>query len=655
MGGVELLNPKGLWLLTGIVPLVVLYILKVKRQRTRVASTFLWAAAHRDLMAKQPFRRLTAELPLLLQILALVALAVALARPAARGGTIAGDHVAIVVDTSASMGATVTTDGSSTTRLQEAQRAAVGVVHALEPGADAIVIEAAREARIASPLERDARQLEAAITSLAVREIEGDLAPAVALAADRLRALGGRRRIVVVTDGALAHGAQALAADADVQVITVGAPAENVGIVRLDVRAGTQTAARGEQAQVFVMVQNYAARARDTFVTLTVEGHAEPVASRRILLPPKERTPVVLTFDPRTDDRGKGLLVKLSGAGDRAFDALPADDVAYGRVPYGYKMPVTLASRASYSWLARALDADPGVDVQRLTLEQLATANVDPDALVVVEGVCPDELPGRDAAIFAPPVGRCRAIDVLPPVPQPALTSWETGDPRFRFVSLDGVHVASATPLKAVGSNTSLVRAGTDTLIADASIPGRTVTLVGFDVGDSDWPLQASFVLFTRNLVELSRLHRVQGAAGPVRTGDPLRIAVPAGVTQVRAEGPGLPDTEFSAKGGFAVVPSVEHAGIYRVRWLEPRRGDVTLAANLLSERESDIEPKEVTVDTSAGPVASAVRPVDAHREWGIWLSLFAVFVLAFDLFWLTRRLRAPIAAQRPARAGGAR
>ncbi len=31
--GIEFLNPKGLWLLTAIVPLVVLYILKIKRER----------------------------------------------------------------------------------------------------------------------------------------------------------------------------------------------------------------------------------------------------------------------------------------------------------------------------------------------------------------------------------------------------------------------------------------------------------------------------------------------------------------------------------------------------------------------------------------------------------------------------------------------
>ena len=86
------------------------------------------------------------------------------------------------------------------------------------------------------------------------------------------------------------------------------------------------------------------------------------------------------------------------------------------------------------------------------------------------------------------------------------------------------------------------MRSTSATLVADASVPGRTVTLVGFDLGDSDWPLKASFVLFVRNLVELARIHRAQGIAGPARTGEPLRVAVPdATPDAVEVERSGLP------------------------------------------------------------------------------------------------------------------
>jgi Ca-activated chloride channel family protein len=637
----ELLNARGLWLLAGAAPLVIFYILKIQRQRVRVASTWLWAAAQRDLLAKQPFKKLVAELPLLLQLLALAALAVALARPAMRGEKIAGDHVAVVIDTSASMGTLSHVDGKPSTRMLDAERAAIDVVGSLEPGADAIIIEGGREARIVSPLERDTRHLKTAISALAVREVEGDLAGAVALAVDRLRTLGGRRRILVITDGALAHETPLTTSGIDTQVVTVGDAEDNAGIVRIDVRGGLDPVTHRDQAQVFVMVENYAAKPRDAFVTLTIEGRPDPVASRRVLLAPNEKTPVVVTFEPNLRDQGAPLTVQLSPG-----DALSIDDAAFGRVPAGHKMPVALVTRASYSWMARALDADGDVDLQRLTPEQLATVNVDPDALMILEGVCPDVVPGHDVVFVAPPVGACAGIDVAAAVEQPQITSWEAGDPRLRFLTLDGVHVSHATPLKAEGAGGSLLRAGKATLIADASLPGRTVTVIGFDVGDSDWPLKASFVLFVRNLVEMSKLHRAQGTTGPVKTGDPLRIALPNGVTSVRVESPnalsGAPvDREVAAKGGFAILPALEKAGFYRIRWTAPHIGSVLVAANLTSERESDVRPRPVKWDSSGAAALTPGRVTDAHHEWGQWLALLAAVIIAFDIFWLTRRTRA--------------
>ena len=641
MGGIELLNPKGLWLLTALVPLIVLYILKIRRQRVTVSSTWLWAAAQRDLLAKQPFKRLIAELPLVLQILALIALAIALARPAVRGGRIAGDHVAIVIDASASMGTLLqgargAGAKADATRMTDAKRTATDVVSALMPGADAIVIEAAKEARVVSPLERDERHLKAAIAQVDVREIEGDLAGAVSLAADRLRSLGGNKRIVVVTDGALAHDAPLAAAGMDLQVITVGDEEDNAGIVRVDVRAGIDPATKRDQVQVFAMVRNYGSKPRDTFVTLRFDGQADPVASRRILVPANDKTPVVLTFEPKSTDHGLGLVVQLSPG-----DALPADDVAFGRVPTGMKMPVTLASSASYSWIQRALESDPNVDLRKLTVEQLATVNIEPDAFVVVEGACPAMIPGRDAMVVAPKSGTCLGIDVGADTTNPPVTSWESGDPRLRFLTFDGVLVGKSAQLDAKGAGASLLRTTSTTLIADASIPGRTLTIVGFDVGESNWPLKASFVLFVRNVVELARLHRAQGVAGPARTGEILRIAVPGGTPSVTVEGPGMAAHEVGAKLGFVVVPPLDRAGLYRVRWTTPHIGNALVAANLTSERESDVRARPIAVDTGTGTAkTSAAKIADAHNEWGSLLALLAALVIAFDVWWLTRKSR---------------
>ena len=116
------------------------------------------------------------------------------------------------------------------------------------------------------------------------------------------------------------------------------------------------------------MVQNYAARPRDAYVTLTVEGRIEPVASRRVLAPPGDKRPVVLTFEPRAEDHGKGLVVAAL-AGRRARRSTTSRTAASRPAR---RCPSSSPRDAPYSWTTRALDADPDVDLQRLTLEQLA-------------------------------------------------------------------------------------------------------------------------------------------------------------------------------------------------------------------------------------------------------------------------------------------
>src|SRR5881409_1760228 len=96
------LSPFALALFGLSVPLVLLYFLKVRRRERRVSSLLLWQAALRDREASTFFQRLQRDPLLLLQILALIALTLALARPVA---TVMGEgarKVVIVLDLSAS-------------------------------------------------------------------------------------------------------------------------------------------------------------------------------------------------------------------------------------------------------------------------------------------------------------------------------------------------------------------------------------------------------------------------------------------------------------------------------------------------------------------------------------------------------------------------
>ncbi|WP_438007856.1 VWA domain-containing protein [Sorangium sp. So ce321] len=668
-----LLAPGGLWLLALLGPLVLLYILKIKRTRRRVPSTWLWAAAQRDLMARAPFRRLIAQLPLILQALALALLALALARPASRGRAFTGDHVAILLDTSASMSAAARApSGEATTRIELGKRLAKDLLSGLTPGSDALILEAGREARLVAALDRDLVRLKAAIDPIAARDVEGDLGAAVALAVDRLRQLGGARRIVVITDGNLARPAALRGVSLPLEVITVGDAVDNAAIVRVDVRSGSGPAGeaaagdadapqqeRREEVQAFLVVANFGAQPRDLYVTMRQDSASDVLGSRRVLVKPGERLPVVLTFRPSPGDYRKGLVFELSPR-----DAMPLDDVAYGRVPAGDKLPVFLASggpapggtpgataSGSSPWLARALASDPMTSVTAGSLaELLGTPALDPDTFVVIDGACPPDPPGGDLLIVNPPPGRCFGTLVGRPLDRPTLTSWDTADPRLRFLTLDGVHLRAAASLEPEAATQALIRAQEGTVAADISTASRTGTLLGFDVGESDWPLKASFVLFVRNLLEQARAHRAHGITGPARTGEPLRVGVPATARELQAIGPAGERLDVAQRAGLALIAETPRAGFYRLSWQGPQAGSVLVPANLTSVAESDLAPKPLVAE-GGGEVAvsSAASQPDAHAEWTWLLALAALGLVVFDVWYFTRAPRRLPGQDRPA------
>ena len=635
----ELRNPTGLWLLALLAPLIVLYILKVKRQRLRIASTWLWAEARRDLMAKSPFRRLILQVPLVLQILALLLLALGLAQLSSRGQSIVGDHVAIILDTSASMAAR---EPGGKSRMELARERAQQIIEQLEPGSSVTIIEAGKHARVLSPLDRDRRRLSAAIERARATDIEGKLGPALALAVDRFRQLGGERRIIVITDGA-SDEPDAPQVALPVDRVVVGQALPNAGIVRIDVRSGMDATRNVEQAQVFTMVANYGDQARDLYVTLRQRNVDAPLASRRITVAPGKRSPVVLSFEPEPGDAGMGLVVELSPP-----DALTADDRGYARVPMGRKLPVVIAPAKASPWVQRALLADSEVDLYGTSLAELSQQKVERGALVVVEGACPSDLPGGEVLLLNPPAGPCGRAIVGQQLERPLITSWAESDQRFRFLTLDGIHVEKAHAIDTEGPLDPLVRAREGTLISDISTPSRGGTLVAFDVGESNWPLRASFVLFIRNVLERARARRARGTTGHTTTGVPLRLQTPTDVSEVLLEGPQGKESKVPARTGLAVLPEVRHAGFYHVSWQGAQPGSELVAANLTSNQESDLRPRAQKQMGTASAVSN-LDPEGALSTWTWLLAAIALLLIAADAWWLSRRPK-PLATelQRP-------
>lgn len=217
------LAPAFLWSLLALIPLGAVYFLKVRPRRRSTTAFFLWSRVFEQKHATSLLQRLRDAISLILMLLAFAAVAFALARPE----LIDDDRkdLLILVDHSASMSA----KKGGVTRLDAAKKLAREIVAAMDGNQRAAVGSVARELRFLTHLGGSPREL-----NRAVEGIEPGVFPfdPSALRGLDLETLGSdHHRILLLSDGSF-EGVDAL--PAGIELVKVGEPLENAGIVAAD-------------------------------------------------------------------------------------------------------------------------------------------------------------------------------------------------------------------------------------------------------------------------------------------------------------------------------------------------------------------------------------------------------------------------------------
>lgn len=626
----QLSKPEGLWLLSLVLPLVLLYLLKSPRKTQHIGSTWLWQESQRDLLAKARWKRLNAQVPLLLETLVILMSALAATRPVSRGADPLVKHLAIVLDISASM---QTKNDEGATRIDLAKDAIAERIGELAPGTDVLLVSAGKTARVVSPLERDRRKLLEYVRNIESVDSEGSLLHAVSLSTSRLRQLSGEKKLLIVTDGAPGDTHPIATGGLETELLRIGSPQENVGIVRVVAKNENDHGRASWPVHVFVSVKNYGRSVQNVYATLHQRNVREPLAARQLQLQPGEQAPLVLSFDAVKSDEGTGLFVELSPG-----DSLAVDDMAYVTVPLMSRQPVILSPKDETPWLKRALLADPDIDLRGADPVELAGASIPLGALIVYAGYCPREAPPSSYLVVNPPPGTCLLDEVASAAQTAQVTDWKDTDPRLRFLSLGGLQLHAARQIRTDSPDRVLVNSQFGPIMTKQALFGREGTLVSFSFGNSDWPRKASFVLFVRNIVELARTARHGSEIGGHTTGIPYQLSVPRDVKEVRVELPDSTVSKLTPRAGTALLPRVDRAGFYYFSWMGQTPGSALLAANLTAEKESDISvsrlPQVFIKPHTTNPAKSQVV------DWTWILCGLGLIFLLVDVWLLTRRPR---------------
>ncbi|MDH5491097.1 MAG: VWA domain-containing protein [Myxococcales bacterium] len=633
----SLLSPLSLLWLGLLLPLVLLYILKRRRQERLVASTLLWEQALRDMRAERPWRRLIPHLSLLLQALALLLGALALSRPVGAGGLPSGSAIALVVDTSASMGAR---DPRAQSRLELARREGAAISSSLPPGGRAMIVQAGPEPQVLTPLTADGAALERGLDALELGGGSADLEAALSLASERLRGAAEGSRILLFTDGAQDGRLRIDGYHAPIELRTLGGVSlSNTAILSLDVRA-RPSAERPDRADVFVRVARFADTAAEVHITASSDAGAL-LSSRRVRLEAGARESVVMSVDLPPDASGRApfVIARIDETGQepaaRAPDALDLDDLAVAASPGGRRLPVILIGATPRS-IERALASDPEVELFRAELAALARreAQGEPplDGYFVYTGVLPEHAPSGDSLVVAPEGERAFEASLGASLEYPGIVSWDELDPRMRFLSLTDLHLSTLRPIAPETGRALLTTQG-GAAISVLERPDGETTLLGFDPDRSDWPRRPSFVVFIRNLLERVRDRRAQGGIAAGGLGESLRVPAQEGETIV-VHTPSGRRVEGRARGDLALIPVGPEPGIYRIE----SEGRTRYALrNLLDAAESDLSPRLELLRSGRRVDAEASAPEDHEEAWPLLAGLL-LLALVLEGIWATRR-----------------
>src|SRR5690606_35401453 len=134
-------------------PIIALYMLRLRRREQYVSSTLLWRELVLDRAANAPWQRLRRNLLLILQLLILAALVFALMRPVMQSADRIEGNVIVILDASASMSATDGKSGGS--RFDDALAEVSTLVGALGSNDQMTIIAAGRNPRIAAAATND--------------------------------------------------------------------------------------------------------------------------------------------------------------------------------------------------------------------------------------------------------------------------------------------------------------------------------------------------------------------------------------------------------------------------------------------------------------------------------------------------------------------
>jgi hypothetical protein len=598
------LQPAMLWSLLVLGPLAAIYFLEVRPRRKPTTAYFLWERIFQEKRASSLFQRLRDAWSLLLMLLAAAAVCFALARPEWADER---KDLILVVDTSASM----STREDRSTRLEQAADIAREIVEGLNGNQLAAVATLDDRLTYRSHLTNNLRDMLDSIDAIRPSHKALDLA---ALPTGKEWETSDRKyRLVLISDGVF----DASALPSHVELVKVGTPRDNLGIVAADLAyIGGSTSRLG----FYYQVTSTFAETKEADLSLSFvdqQGHEQlfkviPLEVKSGFNPPE-------SFELHDAPAGRWL-ARLD-----VDDALDEDNKVFLAVAKPRPIRVAVDSTDPY-FLENSVHAFSRGD-GTLSLVPNKTEDLKQPDVVLAKSTSP-EAPN---AIILQPAGKSPwwtdlGDEVVP------------GAARVLVESHPALRHLDAASIPFIGARQLTPPSGAQILVADdKGLPliykhrhdGRSAIVVNIDPVAAEFYFSAWFPV----LVHSAAKHlagRENPLAAAYRPGE--SVPIPGGKDDVITQIMPLSDTTLDADSIAAAevrgqwYSGTDELGFYR---MANTTGQHEFGANLFRADESLVNNAKTQ---------SNHQPLSRGRSPAQWLTLLAIVVLAAESVLYQRR-----------------
>jgi len=599
-------NPWGLLALLAVPALIALYILKQKHKEIKVPGLLLWKKTQAMMEASTPWQKLRRNLLFFLQLLAVIALALAIANPAINAAG-AFDDICVIIDASASMQAT----DNGKTRYEMAIDECKSLAAGLRKGQTMSVIFAGNTVYPAVSHSDSRYEIKDALASYnGSLYSEADLETAILLA-ESMISDSKSSEIIVLTDFYVESD------KTNIKYVNLAKDRTNVAVLRFT---------SGHSSNALMAMCTVESFGKDKDVTLELYADDVLCDAKNVSLKDNVATSIYWTSIPET---AQLLTVKV-----KEDDCLTCDNVLSTTVKSGDTQKVMVVSDSGYFW-EKVLSAVSSYDLYKVTPANYSGNDQSYD-LIIFDNYVPTEMPANCSFWLINPKSDTTGITVGSQIKGTSLTegTGTIAETICDYVNPASILVSAFNELTLDASYKPVLLCGTyPAVAARQGDDGAKTVVFAFDIHNTNLALLKEFPILVRNLLSWSLPEMLEGD-GTVLTGNVVNVKSLTYSTEIKVKNPDGHDETFKDGYFIASVP-----GLYSVTQKIERGQNESASTTYVTDYIVSVIPSGESAMSATGVTTEETKAAAYKGQYMLRpYLLIALMLLLIAEWWVYNR-----------------